>query len=280
MTAVEEEMEDVEDLDEDIVKNIFKVEGYMAKEQGEEIKIEWFEGIGCEVSLYLFSKENSFRRACFLIYQHYWFERVILLMIVASSIKLGVDTYQIDFAADSMFVKVSGILDKIFTWVFIVECVLKITSMGLIMDTGSYLRDTWNQLDGFIVFNSILEMTLSSSSNLGVLRMLRVLRALRMISRNPELKQVIVALGESIGQISNVMLVTAIIFLIFSIIGVNFFGGKFNYCDIDMYLHHTEFECAAVGGLWMTYDHNFDNSWNGFVTLFVVASLEGWPDVL
>lgn len=185
---VEEELEDVEDLDEDIVKNIFKKEGYMEKDHGEEVKIEWFLGIHAEQSLYLFSKENSFRRGCFLIYQHYWFERVILLMIVASSVKLGVDTYQVDFAEDSMFVKVSSILDQIFTWVFIVECVLKIVSMGFAMDEGSYLRDTWNQLDGFIVFNSILEMALSSSSNLGVLRMLRVLRALRMISRNPELK--------------------------------------------------------------------------------------------
>ena len=39
---VEEELEDVEDLDEDLVKNIFKQEGYMAKEHGEEVKIEWF----------------------------------------------------------------------------------------------------------------------------------------------------------------------------------------------------------------------------------------------
>lgn len=133
---VEEELEDVEDLDEDIVKGIFKKEGYMAKEHGEEVKIEWFIGIECDQSMYLFSKENSFRRACYLIYQHYWFERVILLMIVASSVKLGVDTYlpPDKTAAESMFVRVSGILDKIFTWVFIVECILKITSMGFIMD--------------------------------------------------------------------------------------------------------------------------------------------------
>jgi hypothetical protein len=39
---IEEELEDVEDLDEDIVKNIFKIEGYMQKEHGEEVKIEWF----------------------------------------------------------------------------------------------------------------------------------------------------------------------------------------------------------------------------------------------
>jgi hypothetical protein len=198
-STVEEELDDVEDMDEDVIKNIFKREGYMAKELGEDVRIEWFIGIDCEVSLYTFTKENAFRRACYLIYQNSWFERVILLMIVASSVKLGVDTYKIDFEEDSLFHRVSGVLDTFFTWIFIVECGMKIISLGLIMDPGSYLRDTWNQLDGFIVFNSILEMALSNASNLGVLRMLRVLRALRMISRNPELKQVIVALGESIG---------------------------------------------------------------------------------
>ena len=88
------------------------------------------------------------------------------------------------------------------------------------------------------------------------------------------------ALGESIGQIGNVIIVTAIIFLIFSIIGVSFFAGKMNYCSIDMYTYHTESECLRAGGSWMLWDHNFDNSAAGFITLFVVSSLEGWPDVL
>lgn len=137
-------MDDVEDLDEDVVKQIFKKEGYMAKDPGEEVKIEWFAGIECEQALFLFSKDNSFRRACFLIYQHYWFERVILLMIVLSSVKLGVDTYSTRFPEDGMFAKVSNGLDTFFTWVFIVEAILKIVSMGFLMDEGSYLREAWN----------------------------------------------------------------------------------------------------------------------------------------
>lgn len=34
-----------------------------------------------------------------------------------------------------------------------------------------------------------------------------------------------------------------------------------------------------AGGTWKTYDHNFDTSLKGFVTLYVTASLEGWPDI-
>ena len=155
-------MEDVEDLDEEVVKDLFKGEGYMHKEQGEEVRIIWFEGIECEQALYLFTKENSFRRACFLLYQNAWFERIILFLIVTSSLKLAIDTYGFLYPPDHDFNIISGHLDQFFTWAFIVEAFLKIISMGFIMDEGSYLRDMWNQLDGLIVFNSIVEMILEA----------------------------------------------------------------------------------------------------------------------
>ena len=44
---------------------------------------------------------------------------------------------------------------------FLLELLIKNISMGTFMDEGSYLRETWNQLDGFIVFTSILDMLLS-----------------------------------------------------------------------------------------------------------------------
>jgi hypothetical protein len=35
--------------------------------------------------------------------------------------------------------------------------------MGFIMDTGSYMRDAWNQLDFVIVSFSIIEMALAGA---------------------------------------------------------------------------------------------------------------------
>ena len=100
-----------------------------------------------------------------------------------------------------------------------------------------------------------------------------------MISRYPELKMLVVALFNSLGSIANVLLVVVIIFFIFSIVGVSQLGAKFDYCSIDMYKYHERIECEIAGGTWQTHDHNFDNTINGFVTLYVVASLEGWPDI-
>jgi len=42
-----------------------------------------------------------------------------------------------------------------------------------------------------------------------------------------ELKMIVVALMDSLGGISNVLLVVSMVWLIFAILGVNFFGGRF-----------------------------------------------------
>jgi hypothetical protein len=113
-----------------------------------------------------------------------------------------------------------------------------------------------------------------------ILRLLRVLRPLRMISRNPDLKLMVSALMESINSIMNVLFVIFIIYLIASILGVNLFQGRFFYCSIDPYILHRVEECERAGGNWMLHDHNFDMVPVGLNTLLVVASLEGWPDIM
>lgn len=55
-------------------------------------------------------------------------------------------------------VKLSKILDLIFNSLFIIECALKIISFGFILEEKSYLRDTWNQMDFFIVLTSTIDM--------------------------------------------------------------------------------------------------------------------------
>jgi hypothetical protein len=65
--------------------------------------------------------------------------------------------------------KSSLILDVVFTIFFLLESILKIISMGLIMDKGSYLRVSWNQLDFIIVILSCIDLFLTDS-NLGFIK--------------------------------------------------------------------------------------------------------------
>jgi hypothetical protein len=159
---------------------------------------------------------------------------------------------------------------------------IKLIALGLCMDEGSYLRDEWNQLDFFIVTSSIFDMALSNLEldAIKILRMLRALRPLRFITHNVAMKLIVKALIESMGGIFNVLIVVAVVFLIFAIMGVNFFAGKFFSCSIDPFILHTDIECEFVGGKWQVFDHHFDNVQRGFITLYIVSSLEGWPDIM
>jgi hypothetical protein len=94
------------------------------------------------------------------------------------------------------------------------------------------------------------------------------------------MKTLVVALLESVGAIVGVVIVVVVVWLMFAILGVNFFAGKFFYCSLDPYSNYTEAECLLNKGQWKRYDYNFDSVPQAMLTLFTVASLEGWPDIM
>ena len=177
---------------------------------------------------------------------------------------------------------ISNDLDFIFNYMFILECVLKVIALGFAMDENSYLRDSWNRLDFFIVVTSIIDMMLTNTDipALKVLRMLRMIRPLRVISHNPQLKMIVAALFESVGSIVNVSFIVMIIWLMFAIYGMNTFMGMFFYCSEEPYKFNTKWVCESNGGTWERFDSNFDDIGQSMMTLFIVASLEGWPDIM
>tara|TARA_B110000285_G_C15140437_1_gene630383 strand:+ start:5659 stop:5886 length:228 start_codon:yes stop_codon:yes gene_type:complete len=74
--------------------------------------------------------------------------------------KLAFDSYTWSLPETNPVVVYSGIADDWFNYLFILEMTSKLIAMGIIMDEGSYLRDSWNQLDFFIVMASIVDMSL------------------------------------------------------------------------------------------------------------------------
>ena len=194
-----------------------------------------------ENSVYLFEKEGCFRRNVFYVQKHRYFDRFVMILIALSSIKLAMESYFVNEPEDSTIVSVSNDLDSVINYAFILECILKVIALGFAMDEGSYLRDSWNRLDFFIVSVSVIDMSLASADipALKVLRLLRMIRPLRVISHNAELKMIVAALFESVGSIINVSVVVIIIWLMFAIYAMNTFMGMFFYCSIDKYTYNT-----------------------------------------
>uniref|UniRef100_A0A8C4LLJ7 Voltage-dependent T-type calcium channel subunit alpha n=1 Tax=Equus asinus asinus TaxID=83772 RepID=A0A8C4LLJ7_EQUAS len=245
----------------------------------------------CEVreawSVYLFSPENRFRVLCQTIIAHKLFDYVVLAFIFLNCITIALERPQIEAGStERIFLTVSN---YIFTAIFVGEMTLKVVSLGLYFGEEAYLRSSWNVLDGFLVFVSIIDIVVSVASAGGakilgvlrVLRLLRTLRPLRVISRAPGLKLVVETLISSLKPIGNIVLICCAFFIIFGILGVQLFKGKFYHClGVDTRNITNRSDCVAANYRWVHHKYNFDNLGQALMSLFVLASKDGWVNIM
>ncbi|CAK9822074.1 Sodium channel protein 60E [Anthophora retusa] len=211
------------------------------------------------------------------------FEWMILVFIFASSITLCFEDIYLD---DNPFLK------KILYWtnlgfcaLFSIEMLLKWLALGFC----KYFTSFWTILDFIIVFVSTFSLLIEENENLKVLRSLRTLRALRplrAISRWQGMRIVVNALMYAIPSIFNVLLVCLVFWLIFSIMGVQFFGGKFFKCVdeygelLDISIVNTKNDCLRKNYSWENSKITFDHVGIAYLALFQVATFEGWMEVM
>uniref|UniRef100_A0A8C2L4M9 Voltage-dependent L-type calcium channel subunit alpha n=1 Tax=Cyprinus carpio TaxID=7962 RepID=A0A8C2L4M9_CYPCA len=243
-------------------------------------------------SFFIFGPQNKFRKLCHRIVNHTTFTNIILLFILLSSISLAAED-PID--PRSFRNKVLAYADIVFTTVFTIEIVLKMTVYGAFLHTGSFCRNSFNILDLIVVGVSLLSMGMESStiSVVKILRVLRVLRPLRAINRAKGLKHVVQCMFVAIKTIGNIVLVTMLLDFMFACIGVQLFKGKLYYCTDP--LQKTAEECQGTflkhvpnslhdievhQRMWVNSDFNFDNVLNGMLALFTISTFEGWPEIL
>ncbi|XP_055920467.1 sodium channel protein 60E isoform X2 [Eupeodes corollae] len=211
------------------------------------------------------------------------FEWFVLVLIFASSITLCFEDIYLDN---------NKTLKRILYWtnfsfciIFVIEMVLKWLALGF----SKYFTSFWTILDFIIVFVSVFSLLIEENENLKVLRSLRTLRALRplrAISRWQGMRIVVNALMYAIPSIFNVLLVCLVFWLIFSIMGVQFFGGKFFKClDDDGELLpitdvNDKWDCIEQNYSWINSKITFDHVGMGYLALLQVATFEGWMEVM
>ena len=185
-----------------------------------------------------------------------------MALILLSSMKLAIDThFEEKYNSITLANTIQDSIDKIFTILFTFEMVIMIITMGFVMDHGSYIRESWNQLDFFIVVTSLLDLMLTKVKLKAVktIRLLRILRPLRFISHNKGMKMIVSALLDSGSGLGNVIVVILMVWLMFAILAVNLFSGKMFFCTIGQYENHTKRACNEAGGSWARRFTNYDN---------------------
>ncbi|KAM7370577.1 hypothetical protein PAMP_010109 [Pampus punctatissimus] len=262
----------------------------------------------------------NLRRTCFIIVEHDWFETFIIFMILLSSGALVsavirnvhcfmialryCDTFRTCIEESDIFfwqafediyierrrtIKIIlEFADKVFSYIFVIEMILKWVAYGY----KTYFTNAWCWLDFFIVDISLISLVANwmGYSDLGPIKSLRTLRALRplrALSRFEGMRVVVNALVGAIPSIFNVLLVCLIFWLIFSIMGVNLFAGKFYRCintTTEELFPITEVnnrtDCLALKeatqeARWVNVKVNYDNVGQGYLSLLQVNLIQG-----
>uniref|UniRef100_A0A8C3T832 Sodium channel protein n=1 Tax=Chelydra serpentina TaxID=8475 RepID=A0A8C3T832_CHESE len=232
----------------------------------------------------------NLRKTCYKVVEHSWFESFIVFMILLSSGALAFE--DIHLQKRENIKSMLEFLDKVFTYIFVFEMFLKWLAYGF----RKYFTNAWCWLDFLIVDVSLVTLIANSLeySEMGAMKSLRTLRALRplrALSRFEGMRVVVNALIGAIPSIMNVLLVCLIFWLIFSIMGVNLFAGKFGKCvnlteeksELNKNIKNKQ-NCLDYNDTqkiyWTNVKVNFDNVGSGYLALLQVATFKGWMDIM
>ncbi|KAL0821039.1 hypothetical protein ABMA28_005677 [Loxostege sticticalis] len=225
------------------------------------------------------------RLKTFRLIENTYFETAVITMILLSSLALALEDVHLPHRP--ILQDILYYMDRIFTVIFFIEMLIKWLALGF----QKYFTNAWCWLDFIIVMVSLINFVAALCGAGGIqafktMRTLRALRPLRAMSRMQGMRVVVNALVQAIPSIFNVLLVCLIFWLIFAIMGVQLFAGKYFKC-VD--LNHTTLSheiipdrnaCILENYTWENSPMNFDHVGKAYLCLFQVATFKGWIQIM
>ncbi|XP_015185098.1 PREDICTED: sodium channel protein para isoform X5 [Polistes dominula] len=228
---------------------------------------------------------TNLRLKTFQLIENKYFESAVITMILLSSLALALE--DVHLQQRPILQDILYYMDRIFTVIFFLEMLIKWLALGF----KKYFTNAWCWLDFIIVMVSLINFVASLCGAGGIqafktMRTLRALRPLRAMSRMQGMRVVVNALVQAIPSIFNVLLVCLIFWLIFAIMGVQLFAGKYFKC-VDANKTTLSYEiipdrnaCVAENYTWENSPMNFDHVGKAYLCLFQVATFKGWIQIM
>jgi voltage-gated sodium channel len=174
------------------------------------------------------------------------FKGTIIGVILIAGVVVGLETDATIMAKHGSWLHA---LDRIILGIFVLEILIKLCAEC--PHPWRFFKNSWNLFDFIIVVICLLPI---SSEFAAVLRLARVLRVFRLVTVLPKLQLLVGALLKSIPSMGYVGLLLSILFYIYAVTGVFFFGKA---------------DPAHFGTLG-----------NALLTLCGVITLEGWTGLM
>ncbi|KAI5607630.1 calcium channel, voltage-dependent, L type, alpha 1S subunit, a isoform X1, partial [Silurus asotus] len=205
------------------------------------------------------SWNRFFRRKCRVWVKSKLFYWLVFLLVFFNTLVIATEHHQqtqalTDFQESS---------NKALLCLFAVEMVLKMYTLGL----PSYFMSLFNRFDCFVVSVGLLEIILvhmgvMSTMGISVMRCIRLLRLIKVTKYWTSLSNLVASLLNSVRSIASLLLLLFLFIVIFALLGMQVFGGKFNFPDQKIRRS------------------NFDNFPQALITVFQILTGEDWNSVM
>ncbi|RZC43172.1 cacophony A, partial [Asbolus verrucosus] len=238
-----EEDEEEEEADEDFGQTSFLK--FHVQNQGSYVKF-W-------------KAEKRLRLAIRHMVKAQWFYWFVIVLVLLNTLCVAIEHYGQPIYLSKF--SLNHYAEFVFLSLFIFEMLIKIYALG----PRIYFESAFNRFDCVVIAGSIFEVIWSAvkdgSFGLSVLRALRLLRIFKVTQYWTSLRNLVISLLSSMRSIISLIFLLFLFILIFALLGMQLFGGRFNFDD-------------------GTPETNFNTIPIALITVFQILTGEDWNEVM
>ncbi|XP_034724081.1 calcium channel, voltage-dependent, L type, alpha 1D subunit, a isoform X4 [Etheostoma cragini] len=199
------------------------------------------------------------RRKCRLAVKSVPFYWLVIILVFLNTLTISSEHYN----QPMWLTQVQDVANKVLLALFTCEMLVKMYSLGL----QAYFVSLFNRFDCFVVCGGItetilVELEVMSPLGISVFRCVRLLRIFKVTRHWQSLSNLVASLLNSMKSIASLLLLLFLFIIIFSLLGMQVFGGKFNFDETQ------------------TKRSTFDNFPQALLTVFQILTGEDWNAVM
>ncbi|KAM9856361.1 voltage-dependent L-type calcium channel subunit alpha-1D [Aulostomus maculatus] len=199
------------------------------------------------------------RRKCRAAVKSVTFYWLVIILVFLNTLTIASEHYN----QPNWLTEVQDAANKVLLAMFTLEMLVKMYSLGL----QAYFVSLFNRFDCFVVCGGIIEtilveLAIMSPLGISVFRCVRLLRIFKVTRHWASLSNLVASLLNSMKSIASLLLLLFLFIIIFSLLGMQLFGGKFNFDET------------------VTKRSTFDNFPQALLTVFQILTGEDWNTVM
>ncbi|XP_039421422.1 voltage-dependent L-type calcium channel subunit alpha-1S isoform X2 [Corvus cornix cornix] len=238
-------------------------EGMMASDEGGSETGSLYEIEGMNKWILFFRQwrrwNRMFRRKCRDVVKSKFFYWLVILMVALNTLSIASEHH----LQPDWLTQVQDNANRLLLALFVAEMLLKMYALGL----RQYFMSLFNRFDCFVVCSGILEtilVELGTLSPLGisVLRCIRLLRIFKITRYWTSLSNLVASLLNSVRSIASLLLLLFLFIIVFALLGMQLFGGKFDFEDMEVRRS------------------TFDNFPQALISVFQILTGEDWNSIM